>query len=54
MKTWKKAYEKMRHIAGEAIALADAYAGGESENAESLNKQYEKLDMEIDSNPPQK
>jgi hypothetical protein len=52
--TWKKAYEEMRSIAGEAIALAWAYAGRESEtlNTAHLNEQYEKLNDMIQENPP--
>lgn len=52
--SWKQAYEEMRGIAGDAIGLADAYAGGESENAKELNDQYEKLDLAINKNPPKK
>ncbi|MFA5311692.1 MAG: hypothetical protein WC375_00070 [Methanomassiliicoccales archaeon] len=50
--TWKNAYDKMRSIAGEAIALADAYAGGESESASCLNNKYEALDEQIKNTPP--
>lgn len=34
-------------IAGEAIDLADQYAGGESETAQSLGKKFEKLELKI-------
>lgn len=45
---YKKAYHKMRGIAGEAIGLADSYAGGDSENAKGLNTQFETLELKID------
>lgn len=50
--TWKAAYDEMRDIAGEAIGLADAYAGGDSDNAKELNRRYEELDLSITNNPP--
>lgn len=34
-------------IAGEAIHLADQYAGGESETAQALGKKFEKLELKI-------
>lgn len=45
---WKKAYDKMCEIAGDALGLADAYAGGESDNAKSLTKQYERLRLRVE------
>jgi hypothetical protein len=35
-------------IAGEAIHLADQYAGGESETAQALGKEFEKLELKIE------
>ena len=35
-------------IAGEAIHLADQYAGGESETAQALGKELEKLELKIE------
>lgn len=34
-------------IAGEAIHLADQYAGGESETAQALGKKFGKLELKI-------
>ena len=39
-----KLMEAYRAIAGEAIELADAYSGGDSDTVESLNKRFEKLE----------
>ena len=41
---WKKMFEQAMEIAGEALYLADAYAGGESETAEKLQKKLDKLE----------
>jgi len=38
---------KAMAIAGEAIYLADAYAGGDSENADRLASLFEKLEARV-------
>ena len=40
-------FEAMK-LAGAAIALADDYAGGESETAQHLAKEYDKLNIKFD------
>jgi hypothetical protein len=40
---------KLVLLAGEAIELAEAYSGGESETAADLTKQLETLVAELDS-----
>ena len=35
-------------VAGEAWELADAYAGGESENADAIAKELDRLGAELD------
>jgi hypothetical protein len=40
-------FEAMK-IAGAAIALADDYAGGESETAQHLAKEYDNLNIKFD------
>ena len=40
-------FEAMK-IAGAAIALADDYSGGESETAQHLAREYDKLNSEFD------
>ena len=40
-------FEAMK-IAGAAIALADDYSGGESETAQHLAKEYDKLNLKFD------
>jgi hypothetical protein len=40
-------FEAMK-IAGAAIALADDYSGGESETAQHLAKEYDKLNIKFD------
>jgi hypothetical protein len=40
-------FEAMK-LAGAAIALADDYAGGESETAQHLAKEYDKLNLKFD------
>lgn len=43
-KALQKKYDKMAYVASEAISLADAYAGGDSDNVKALNEEYEKLE----------
>ena len=40
-------FEAMK-LAGAAIALADDYSGGESETAQHLTKEYDKLNSKFD------
>jgi hypothetical protein len=40
-------FEAMK-LAAAAIALADDYSGGESETAQHLAKQYDKLNLKFD------
>jgi hypothetical protein len=40
-------FEAMK-IAGAAIALAEDYSGGESETAQYLSKEYDKLNLKFD------
>jgi hypothetical protein len=40
-------FEAMK-LAGAAIALADDYSGGESETAQHLAKEYDKLNLKFD------
>jgi len=49
MTTWKKMYFEMKEIAGEALYLADAYAGGDSETANELKNSFDNIEaQEID------
>ena len=41
-------FEAMK-LAGAAIALADDYAGGESETAKHLAEEYDKLNLKFDN-----
>ena len=40
-------FEAMK-IAGAAVALAEDYSGGESETAQYLSKEYDKLNIKFD------
>jgi hypothetical protein len=40
-------FEAMK-IAGAAVALAEDYSGGESETAQYLSKEYDKLNLKFD------
>jgi hypothetical protein len=41
-------FEAMK-IAGAAIALAEDYSGGESETAQYLSKEYDRLNLKFDA-----
>jgi len=43
----EKILQKYRHLASEAITLADNYAGHDSENAKEMSKAFDRLDDEM-------
>jgi glutathione S-transferase len=48
IKTLTRLLDEAMTLAGEAWELADAYAGGQSENADALAKKLDKLQARID------
>jgi hypothetical protein len=41
--SWKKMYEEMKDVAGEALYLADAYAGGDSDTEKELSERFDNI-----------